>query len=164
MMFFKFIFVNYNTWHFADCDQLWVGIVKAFAEKIEDEFGVFTTRLFRSISLETVPEQDSDAAYSKQSLLFLEFADEVFETDEGLDEASIRKRIEELNKKPKPISCEPNRKKRSATQNDNKVKCWELQFKNAKDTLKAYYHWTQFIGVKVTFLLPTTDGENHTTD
>ena len=164
IIFFRFIFVNYNAWHFAGCDYLWAGIVKALAEEIEDEFGVFTTRLFRSISLDTVPEQDSYAAYSKQSLLFLEFADEVFETDERPDEKSFKKRIKELNGEPKPISCEPNRKKRSATQNDNKVKCWELKFKNAKDAHKAYKNWKQFEDVKVTFSLPTAPNENHATD
>ena len=54
----RFIFVNYNAWHFAGCEFLWAGIIKALAEKVEEEFGVLTTRLFRSISLKTEPERE----------------------------------------------------------------------------------------------------------
>ena len=138
--------------------------MKALAEKIEDEFGVFTTRLFRSISLDTVPEQDSNEAYSKQCHLFLEFADEVFETDEGRDEKRLKMRIEELSGELKPISCQPHREKRITALVDNKIKCWELNFKNAKDTHKAYKNWKQFEDVKVTFSLPTAADENHATN
>ena len=55
--FYRFIFVNYNAWLFAGSDFLWAGIITALVEKVEEEFGIFTTRLFRSITLETVPQQ-----------------------------------------------------------------------------------------------------------
>ena len=53
-MFFRFIYVNYNAWHYTGCDTLWAGIIIALAEKIEQEFGVFTTRVFRSLSLDVI--------------------------------------------------------------------------------------------------------------
>ena len=57
-IFCRYIFVNYNAWQYAGCDVLWAGIVKALANEVEKEFGTLTTRLFRSLTLQTVPKPE----------------------------------------------------------------------------------------------------------
>nr|XP_018669844.1 kinase D-interacting substrate of 220 kDa-like [Ciona intestinalis] len=49
----KYVYVDYNAWEFAGSDNLWAGLVTKLVDEIEAEFGVVTTRVFRTISLDT---------------------------------------------------------------------------------------------------------------
>ena len=50
--------------------MLWAGIVRALAEKVEEEFGIFTTRMFRTLNLETTAMPENDENFHR---LFLKF-------------------------------------------------------------------------------------------
>lgn len=51
----KYIFVNFKAWEYAGSDTLWAAIVTNISDAIEAEFGVTTTRLFRTISVSLFP-------------------------------------------------------------------------------------------------------------
>lgn len=47
----KYIFVNFRAWEFAGSDRIWAGIVTNLASAIEAEFGIVTSRLFRTTNV-----------------------------------------------------------------------------------------------------------------
>ena len=129
----RILFVNYNAWHYVGCDVLWAGIAKALAEKVEEEFGKFTTRLFRAIALETDCEPESQDDQSDR--LRIQFSDEEFV--ENMSENEIENRLKEydvLN------SC-----KVTIKQND---KCWVVKCDNANDAFEAKTKLQVFRNIK----------------
>ena len=56
----RFIFVNYNAWQYSGSNELCAGMVASLNEKIEDEFGAFVTRIFRTLSLDLVEKSTSN--------------------------------------------------------------------------------------------------------
>ena len=53
-MFFRCIYVNCNAWQYVGCETLWAEIIKSLVEKIEQDLGVYTTRVFRLFSLDLI--------------------------------------------------------------------------------------------------------------
>ncbi|XP_078492068.1 uncharacterized protein LOC100180590 [Ciona intestinalis] len=51
----RYIFVDFNAWEYAGSDTLWAGIVTNVSDAIEAEFGSVTSRLFRMLTVETIP-------------------------------------------------------------------------------------------------------------
>merc|ERR1712136_522150 len=52
---YRFIHVNFNAWEFNGCDNIWAGIITNISDAIEKEFGNVIPRIFRLISVETIP-------------------------------------------------------------------------------------------------------------
>ena len=144
----RILFVNYNAWHYVGCDVLWAGIVKALAEKVEEEFGKFTTRLFRAIALETEcePEHQDD----QSDRLRIQFSDDEFV--KNMSEEEIVNRLKEYDVLD---SCEVTIK-----QND---KCWEVKCNNANDAFEAKTKLQVFRNIEEVSYVPppaTNSGSN----
>ena len=121
---------------------------------------MFTTRIFRSISLDTIPEPERDV-YKDQCHLFLEFGDEapeqkdkanfkeklksVFGSEIALDDLLTYQEWEEKENEKKKIKIN--------VKVSDQTKCWVVEFKKAKDTSKAYKALKSFGGVKASYTL-----------
>ena len=152
MFFFpRFIFVNYNAWQYAGCEVLWAGIVKALAEKVEAEFGIFTTRLFRSINLETVVMPEREDSHNQQQL-FLEFLSEVYPYEDisskmGLYGTHSLKTLQQWKAEDNSISLEV----------DNEKNYRVVKFDKSEDAKKAFEAMQNVQDVKASFSLPAYD-------
>ena len=63
----RFIFVHFNAWEYNGCDILWAGIVTNLASAIEAEFGVKTSRIFRSLTVDVI---QNDASSNERKIFF----------------------------------------------------------------------------------------------
>ena len=141
-MFFRFIYVNYNAWQYAGCDTLWAGIVTALAEKIEQEFGVFTTRVFRSLSLDVI---ERSVFKSVQYLLI--------EINENNSTVDMKK---EFPTAKKLTTFLPENYCNKIDGIDNKKNCWVANFDTEKEVKEKYKIWQNRENIKV-FILKTSD-------
>ena len=136
-MFLRFIYVNYNAWQYAGCDTLWAGIVTALAEKIEQEFGVFTTRVFRSLSLDVIerPVLESD-----QYLLI--------ENNENNSTDDIKKDFPTAEELTKWLD-KNDYKIDKIDDTVNKDNCWVAKFDTEKKFKEKYKKWQNRENTKV---------------
>ena len=125
-MFFRFIYVNYNAWQYAGCDTLWAGIVTALAKKIEQEFSVFTTRVFRSLSLDVIERRISE----KDQYLLIENNKNNLTEDLTKYIKKEFPEVEDLTEWLKKNSYKINIA--------NKEKCWVVKFDAKKKIEEAY--------------------------
>ena len=110
------------------------------AEAIEEEFGVFTSRFFRSITLETVPEPDYYNTSRKQRLLFLDFEellnideeDEDSEVDDEDEDSEVDEEDEE-SEEDEDEEYIKNVKDKEEDQKDEKDKKEEEETKDRED-------------------------------
>ena len=146
--FSRFIFVNYNAWHYVGCDTLWAGIVTTLAEKIEEEFGVLTTRLFRSIALDKLPMPECEM---RNKTLLVEIREK---RNENFDTVA-----EELTKycKKRSISCQRlsvwEQKKKRHVKTDNKSTYWVLEFTNSYEAHNVFKKLRRYCNLTVSFPL-----------
>ena len=133
---------------------MWAGIVKELAQKIEKEFGFFTTRLFRAISLKSTPEPDYR---SKECSILLEFTDGAPQSEEEWSEKK-----DQIEKDCGPTeNCWPYLKwkedKKMETGTVRDKSCLVVEFKDAAAAQKAYKKLKTWESLKVYLLLPTTN-------
>ena len=98
---------------------MWAGIAKALVEKVEEEFGVLTTRLFRAIKLEKECEPENQC-----NQIRIHFNEkQIVEDDEFKDYLETNGNI---------VSCVPEK-----TENQEQEKCYLVQYKTVNDALSA---------------------------
>ena len=137
---YRFLFVNYNAWHYVGCDVLWAGIAKALAEKVEEEFGVFTTRLFRSITLKTETEPDR-----QQRKLLIEFNDE--KVSRNMNENIFKNCLNEYD------IAESFSKLEKDLEREN---CWIVEYTDASNARRAHTKLQYFKNIKRVSFAPSS--------
>ena len=162
----RYLFVNYNAWNYVGCDILWAGIVKNLAEKIEEEFGVFTTRLFRSISLEKESRTGFDQRYSKDNrLLVLKFSERLPANDNDYKQ-KLKQKLENIGGQSE--YCMPFEKwfeekslsgsydvNKTDDDDDEEKNCWVIKYKMASDAEKAFERLDRFYkDIQPSFISP----------
>lgn len=143
----RFIFVNFNAWQYAGCDTLWAGIVTTMAEKIEEEFGVFTTRVFRSLTLDSVEKPIFECGQINH--LLIEFKED---TNRGEHENVIKEGLKKYSIES-PKKLEDWEKKESLyVEIKNKDSCWVIEFKDLEITKQAHQELKSYKDIKTSFL------------
>ena len=143
---FRFIFVNYNAWLYSSSDELCGGIVACLDEKIEDEFGAFVTRTFRTLSLDLVEKSTSNF-----TSLLIQFENNQPNENE-LDE--IKKKLSKTLGENLKFSKLQDWEIRNNCIVDisNKEKCWVIKCYGQKRAKEAHNRLQSCRDIKVSFL------------
>ena len=149
-MFFRFIYVNYNAWQYARCDTLWAGIITALAEKVEQEFGVFTTRVFRSLSLDLI-EKPLFKRHFKAKYLLVEFKKNESSCWSSED---VKRSFEKhgISTHKELAQWIDNEKYDIAIDNNFKKNYWVVEFLDTTKAQEVYEEWQNYDDINVSFL------------
>ena len=105
-------------------------MAKALAEKAEEEFGVFTTRLFRSITLATETQVDH-----QQRKLFIEFNDD--EVPQNMNKTALKNCLNEYDIGEPSLEIKLKRKN-----------CWMVKYNDARNARRAHAKLQYFKNIK----------------
>ena len=143
---FRFLFVSYNAWQYAGSDNLWVGLVANIDEKIEDEFGAFTTRMFRTFSMDTVEK----STFNFTDLLLQFENDKINQCQTDEIKTKLKKLLGE-KLKFKPLEEWESRYNYSVDIS-NKEKWWVVKCYNREQAEEAHNRLQSYRDLKVSFL------------
>ena len=167
-LFFRFLFVNYNAWHYIGCEYLWAGIAKALVEKVEEEFGVFTTRIYRSLPLESPYRGYNLSLYRNQRHFFFEKQRIDFESCDQWGKCDLEKKLEDIGGPVDFLKSYPEWRKKmpkaNAKRNDSIFmkserfeNWWVVQYKKTANAQKAFKRLSGSSFVWVSFNDPSED-------
>ena len=143
---FRFIFVNYNAWQYSGSNELCAGMVASLDEKIEDEFGAFVTRIFRTLSLDLVEKSTSNFT----SLLIQFENNQPTENELHKMKKRLRKILGENFKFSKLQDWETRHN--CIVDISNKEKCWVIKCYGQKLAEEAHNRLQSYSDLKVSFL------------
>ena len=144
-MFFRFIYVDYSAWQYARSDNLWLGIITTLAEKIEQELGVYTTRVFRSLSLDLIERP----VFKRVEYLLIELKDN---ENRYWSTEDIKKSFEKQNISNYIELAKWIKDYKYDIDIANKENCWIVEFDNMKKAQEVYKELQNYDDLNVSIL------------